>query len=139
MLTIDPGTRLGSRAAGRLDDEVVVWLTTVAPSGTPQPTPVWFSWTGADFLVFSQPDKAKLRNLGLNPRVAVNFNGTETGGDIQVFTGRGVVDENGPSPDELSAYDEKYDDAIRGIGMTREQFHAEYSVLIRITPDKLRG
>ena len=139
MLTIDSDTRLGSRATGRLEAEIVVWLTTVAPSGTPQPTPVWFYWTGTDFLVFSQPDKAKLRNLAGNPRVAVNFNGTETGGDIQVFTGRAVVDENGPTPDELAAYDQKYDEPIKGVGMTRESFHAEYSVLVRITPDKLRS
>ena len=139
MLTIDTGTRLGSRATGRLDHEVVVWLTTVALSGTPQPTPVWFYWTGAEFLVFSQADKAKLRNLTTNPRVAVNFNGTETGGDIQVFTGHATIDETGPSADELEAYDAKYDDAIKEIGLTRESFHAEYSILIRITPDKLRG
>jgi PPOX class probable F420-dependent enzyme len=139
MLTIDTGTSLGSRAAGRLDDEIVVWLTTVAPSGTPQPTPVWFYWTGAEFLVFSQPDKAKLRNLTTNPRIAVNFNGTETGGDIQVFTGHAEVDKEGPSADELERYDAKYDDAIKGLGMTRESFHAEYSVLIRIVPDKLRA
>jgi PPOX class probable F420-dependent enzyme len=133
MLTID------SRASGRLADELVVWLTTVAPSGTPQPTPVWFYWTGTEFLVFSQRDKAKLRNVTTHPRVAVNFNGTVTGGDIQVFTGRAVVDADGPTPAERAAYDEKYDKRIRGIGMTHESFHAEYSVLIRITPDRLRG
>ena len=27
---------------GRLRDDVVAWLVTVTPDGTPVPTPVWF-------------------------------------------------------------------------------------------------
>ncbi|MGO1239848.1 MAG: hypothetical protein ACTMHU_00280, partial [Cellulosimicrobium funkei] len=42
MPAVDSTTRLGSRAAARLADEQVVWLVTVDPHGTPQPTPVWF-------------------------------------------------------------------------------------------------
>ena len=31
-------------AAARLRTEPVIWLTTVARSGQPQSTPVWFLW-----------------------------------------------------------------------------------------------
>ncbi len=75
MFTIDTSTGFGKRIARQLDDERVVWLTTVAPSGTPAPTPVWFLWHDDEILISSEPD----------------------------------------------------------------QFHAAYSVLIRITPEKLRG
>ena len=47
----------------RLDDELVVWLTTVRSDATPQPSLVWFLWEDEEFLVFSEPDKAKLRNI----------------------------------------------------------------------------
>jgi hypothetical protein len=39
----------------------------------------------------------------------------------------------------LAAYNAKYADDITRLGMTTDQFHASYSVLVRITPGKLRG
>jgi hypothetical protein len=33
---------LGARAQERVATELVIWLTTVAPSGTPHPRAVWF-------------------------------------------------------------------------------------------------
>jgi PPOX class probable F420-dependent enzyme len=139
MFTIDTSTAFGSRIARQLDDEVVIWLTTVAKSGTPAPTPVWFLWHGDEILIASQPDKAKLRNISARPRVSANFNATHSGGEVGVLTGAGVIDEKGFSDEELSAYNAKYDKPIAGLGLTPEQFHASYSVLIRITPDQLRG
>ena len=139
MLTIDTSTSFGSRVARQLDDEVVIWLTSVARSGTPAPTPVWFLWHGDEILIASQPGTAKLRNISAAPRVSVNFNATHTGGDVGVVTGTAAIDDNGFSDEERVAYNTKYGKPIAGLGMTPEEFHASYSVLIRITPDRLRG
>lgn len=139
MFTIDTSTGFGKRIARQLDDERIVWLTTVAKSGTPAPTPVWFLWRGDEILIGSEPDKAKLRNIAEHPQVSVNFNATHTGGDVGVITGTAVIESAPISGDELAAYNEKYADDIAGLGMTPDQFHASYSVLIRITPEKLRG
>jgi PPOX class probable F420-dependent enzyme len=121
----------------RLDEEVVVWLSTVDPAGTPQPTPVWYLWTGSEVLIFSQPRTAKLRNLRGNPHASVHLNSTRSGGGIVVLTG--VAEIAGPSAEELAAYDEKYASHIEGLGMTAERFHASYSVPIRLKPEKTRG
>jgi PPOX class probable F420-dependent enzyme len=137
--TLDTSTEYGSRVARHLDRDTVVWLTTVDRGGTPQPVPVWFMWTGSQFLVFSQPDKPKLRNIDRNDRVALNFRGTERGGDLVIFTGRAAVDSREPTDDEQSAYNAKYAADMRRIGVTAEAFAQEYSVPIRITPEKLRG
>ncbi|GAB2643528.1 TIGR03667 family PPOX class F420-dependent oxidoreductase [Kribbella swartbergensis] len=139
MITIDTSTEFGKRIARQLDDERVVWLTTVGRSGTPAPNPVWFLWYDDQVLISSQPDKPKLRNIAANPRVSVNFNATHTGGDVGVISGTAVIDDNPISGEALAAYNNKYGDDIAHLGMTNEQFHADYSVLIRITPDKLRG
>jgi PPOX class probable F420-dependent enzyme len=139
MFTIDTSTDFGARMRGRLDDEKVVWLTTVGRSGTPQPNPVWFLFTGDEIIMFSEPDTAKLHNLAARPAVALNFNATRTGDDVGVITGTAVIDENGPSADELAAFDAKYADSIAGLNLTPEQFHQAYSVLVRITPARLRG
>ncbi|WP_350276230.1 TIGR03667 family PPOX class F420-dependent oxidoreductase [Kribbella sp. HUAS MG21] len=139
MFTIDTSTDFGKRIERQLGDERVVWLTTVGKSGTPAPNPVWFLWHDDEILISSQPDKAKLRNVSTHPQVAVNFNATHTGGDVGVISGTAVVDAAPISGAALAAYNTKYAEDIAGLGMTPDQFHADYSVLIRITPEKLRG
>lgn len=134
----DPATEFGARVAERLDREEIVWLTTIGPTGTPQPNPVWFRWDGESFLIFSQPDRPKLRNIARNPRVALHFNSTASGGDIIVFGGTARL-ELGPDPDEIAAYLGKYRDGLAGLSMTADQFRADYSVPIRVVPDRLRG
>jgi len=139
MITIDTSSKFGRRIARQLDDEVVVWLTTVGPSGTPAPKPVWFLWHGGQILVASQRGTAKLRHLATNGRVSLNFNATHSGGEVGVITGTALIDDNPIGGNELAAYNDKYASEIAGLGMTPDQFHADYSVLVRITPDKLRG
>jgi PPOX class probable F420-dependent enzyme len=136
---LDPSTPLGARTAERLDHEVVVWLTTVDPSGTPQPTPVWFLPGGDDVVILSEPRKAKLRNAAANPRAALSFNSTATGWDVQVLTGALVLDPGGLSTDERERYDAKYTDAMADLGMSPQEFHAAYSQVLRFTPERLRG
>ncbi|TCC61287.1 TIGR03667 family PPOX class F420-dependent oxidoreductase [Kribbella pittospori] len=139
MFSIDTSTDFGKRIARQLDDETVVWLTTVGKTGTPAPTPVWFLWHDGELLISSQPNTAKLRNIAARPQVALNFNATHTGGDVGVISGTAVIDEQPLSGDALAAYNAKYADDIAGLGMTPDGFHQDYSVLLRITPEKLRG
>lgn len=139
MFTLDTSTDFGSRTEARLREELVAWLTTVSPATVPQPTPVWFLWTGRDILVASQPDTVKLRNVAEHPTVSLTFNSDRWGGDVQKFTGTATVDAGPLAGDELAAYDEKYAEHIAGLGMTPEQFHADYSVVVRVTPVRLSG
>ncbi|MFI6870252.1 TIGR03667 family PPOX class F420-dependent oxidoreductase [Nocardia sp. NPDC050406] len=136
---VDTSTKFGAHVAERLGRDTVAWLSTVGPSGTPQPNPVWFLWDGTDFLVFSQPEQPKLRNIARNPRISLHLNSTEHGGDVVVLTGDAKVDPAGPTPEEIEAYSAKYTRGFVDIKMTAEEFYASYSVLIRITPDRLRG
>ena len=46
----DPATPFGACVAQRLREDAVIWLTTVAANGTPQPNPVWFLWDGHSVL-----------------------------------------------------------------------------------------
>jgi PPOX class probable F420-dependent enzyme len=141
MLTIDPTTDFGARAARRLRDELIGWLVTVDASGTPQPSPVWFLWEeeSATILIYSQPDAPKLRNIAANPRVALHLDGDGKGGDIVVLTGEARSDATAPAATAVPAYVEKYRQGIADIGMDPDAFAAAYSVPMRMTPLKLRG
>jgi PPOX class probable F420-dependent enzyme len=138
-VVIDPGTEVGGRVAGRLRDDLVAWLVTVAPDGTPVPTPVWFWWDGKTILLYSQPDKPKLRHIAGNPRVAVALRTDPDGDDLAVITGTAAVSADAPPAIELPAYIDKYRAAIGRLQSNPEQFSEEYSVAIRITPTRLRA
>ena len=46
-----------------LHTEKMAWLTTVRADGMPLPTPVWFLWNDGQFLLFSEPEAVKVRNI----------------------------------------------------------------------------
>lgn len=138
-MQIDTSSEFGARVARRLGSELIGWLVTVSPDGTPEPSPVWFLWDGASLLVYSRPNTPKLRNIAANPRVSLHLDGNGTGGDIVILTGEARIDPSAPPADTLPAYTAKYAARIQAIGMTAEQFGRAYSVAIRVTPTRLRG
>ncbi|MGW4481460.1 TIGR03667 family PPOX class F420-dependent oxidoreductase [Rhodococcus triatomae] len=105
----------------------------------PTPTPVWFLWTEGGFLLFSEPGTAKLRNIAAAPGVTLHLNSDAHGGDVAVFTGKATIDESGPTAAEWAAYVEKYERGFASIAMSPEEFRRSYSVLVRVTPDRLRA
>ncbi|HET8629490.1 MAG TPA: TIGR03667 family PPOX class F420-dependent oxidoreductase [Thermomicrobiales bacterium] len=138
-MQLDTASEFGARVARRLREETVIWLTTVRADGQPQPSPVWFLWDGAGFLIYSQPGKPKVRNIGRNPRVALHFDGNGRGGDIVIFDGEARVAPDAPPADQVPELVEKYRQGIAGLGGTPASFAREYSVAIRVTPTKVRG
>ena len=136
---IDEGTEFGARVARHLREEIVVWMTTVTPSGAPLPMPVWFVWDGADSVLMFSQDGARIRNIEANPRVTLNFGGDGHGGDIVVLSGRAAVERDTPPADEVPEYLAKYDERIARLGMTPAVFAGEYHVPVRIRLTKLRG
>jgi PPOX class probable F420-dependent enzyme len=138
-MVVDTSTEFGARVERRLREEEVIWLTTVDGSGRPEPSPVWFLWQDGELLIYSQPNKPKLRNIERNPHVALSFNTTSDGGDVVVIAGEGRADPSAPPASAEAAYVEKYRDAIRRIGMTPESFAQSYSIAVRVRPTRLRG
>ncbi len=132
-------TKFGRHVRRRLGEEKVIWLTTVDSENAPQPRPVWFHWDGATFLIFSQQGKAKLRHIERNPKVSLNFNSDEDGGDVAVFLGRARILENPPGPARVEEYLQKYQSGIKELGMTVIDFTESYKIPIIITPDFMRG
>ena len=138
-LVIDQGTEFGARVAGHLREEIVVWLTTVTPAGSPLPSPVWFIWDGGESVVMYSMPGARVRNVEANPRVTLNFGGDGGGGDIVVLSGEAVIDKDAAPADQHGEYRAKYDEHIARIGMTPETFAQRYSVPVRIQLTRLRG
>lgn len=144
----EAGTAFGDTVRARLREETVIWLTTVAASGTPQPNPVWFlwqpdpddDWGDGSFLIYHDNTAQRLRTLTERPRVSLNFNSVN-GGGITVFTGTVELLENHPAAHEVPEYAAKYQPLMLRNGVQRElaAFMAKYSIVTRIRPDKVRG
>ena len=136
---VDESTPFGARVAAHLRDDVVVWFTTVSPSGTPMPSVVWFLWDGDREVLMYSKESTRTRNIAANARVALGFLGDRLGGDVAVLTGEARIDPSAPPAHEVPAYLAKYAEHVADLSMSPEQFAAEYHVAVRITLTGLRG
>ena|ERR1035438_1702853 len=136
---IDEKSEFGARVARHLREELIVWLTTVTPSGAPLPRPVGFVWDGGENVsVYSQPG-ARIRNIARNPKVTLNFGGDGVGGDVVILSGTAEVDESGPSAVEDGAHAAKYATEFERFGMTVESYAQRFSVPVRIHLSAVNG
>ena len=137
---IDLTTTFGQAVKRHLDNEYVIWLTTVDSNLVPQPRPVWFIWDNDSILIFSKPNAYKVRHIQKHPNVSLHFNTDDTGDKhVIVLTGEAMIDSNCLPAINIPAYIEKYKRGIADINMTPESLSAEYSCAIRIKPTNLRG
>jgi PPOX class probable F420-dependent enzyme len=131
-MTIDP------EAQKRLNEETVIWLTTVNPKGQPQTSPVWFVWDGGTFLIYSMPISPKVPNIRNNPHVSLNLDGDGKGGGIVSIEGDAVIDEDAPLVSDVKSYVDKYTDLIQGMNAEVEPFAKLYSTAIRVAATRSR-
>ena len=130
---------LNSRAEQRLRDKLIIWFTTVSPSGQPQTSAVWFLWDGEAFLIYSLPGTARTRNIEANPRVSLNLDGDGQGGAVVTIEGMARIDLEAPASTEVPEYSAKYRQKIAGHGWTPESFAVDYPIPILITPARARS
>ena len=123
----------------RLDREIVIWMTTVNPVGQAQASPVWYIVEDDAILVFSLAHSPRTRNIAANPRVALNLNSSETGGELVILEGIAEIIEGGPAAAQSPAYLAKYTSEMANLKMTPESFSRDYPVRIHIQPKRLRA
>src|SRR4051812_47309883 len=135
MFSIDTSTAFGKRIADQLAHEEVIWLTTVDAKGVPYPVPVWFLWDGQTVLIYSRPNKPKLRHIEGTPHVALHFNSDPAATKVGVILGTAQIEASAPPATDVPAYVAKYRAPAAQLGWTPEQFAADYPVALRITPE----
>ena len=135
--SISPDDPRGIGVIERLRSDRIGWLTTVAPDGTPQTSPIWFLWHENDILIYSL-NSARARNIADHPRVSLHLDGNGLGGDIVVIEGTASIDQNAPSSADNPEYLAKYESVMAGNGWSPEWFAERYSVPVRIAVTKYR-
>jgi PPOX class probable F420-dependent enzyme len=137
VATIDPNDPRGAEVIGRLRNDRISWLTTVAADGTPQTSPIWFLWNGDEIFLYSL-ESARARNVANHPRVSLHLDGNGMGGDIVVIEGTASIDDQAPSCADNPEYLAKYGPVMEANGWFPEWFAERYSVPVRIAVTKYR-
>ena len=126
------------RVEARLRHNLMAWLTSVRPDGQPVSVPVWFLMRDdGSILVFSQPGKAKLRNIAANPRVSLALDVTDVGRNIVRVEGVAERADDHPRADQEPGYLAKYIERIGALFGTPERFAELFSAALVITPTRL--
>jgi PPOX class probable F420-dependent enzyme len=131
----------------RLRTDWWIWLTTVRPDGRPHVILVGFFWDGQTFLMFSEPNKQKVRNVRHNPHVMLALDGTgKLGDDVVVVEGTAeLLNETSLSIMRADpAIEEKYEGWLQlsheagSVNKDRDwqDVFADYSQPIRVTPTR---
>jgi PPOX class probable F420-dependent enzyme len=128
------------RAESRLRSNLIAWLTTVRPDGQPVTVPVWFLLRDDEtILVYTRPEKQKLRNLSANPKVSFVLDVTDIGRNVVRLEGTARTADDQPPANEHPAYLAKYTERIGALFGTPEEFATLFSVPLIITPAKLHA
>ena len=138
--TLDRSSAFQARVYDQLQHDPIAWITTVDPTGQPQPSPVWFMWDGADkIIIYTKPDRPKVRNIKANPKVAIHFDSLARGEMIAIFTGPIVISDAIPPVNQLPGYAEKYHSLFVQLETSADKMAAEYTTALVFTIEKLRG
>jgi PPOX class probable F420-dependent enzyme len=125
------------RVESRLRHNLIAWLTTVRHDGQPITVPVWFLLQDDDtFLLYSQPESAKFRNVSANSKVSLALDVCDLGRNIVRLEGTAAAVEESPIALQ-PAYLAKYSERIAALFDTPEHFAERFSRALIVTPTKL--
>ena len=128
----------GTWARQHLADDLVGWLTTVAPDGRVQTSPISFLWEGSTILIYSKPNAPKLRNIAAHAQVSFNLNSDPYADHALVIEGTAEVDMAVLPIDRHEAYAAKFREALAHWQIDGTEART-YSVAVRITPTRIRA
>lgn len=130
---------INDKVQKRLDQEELIWLTTVRGDGQPQTSLVWFLLENGEILVYSKKDTIRQENVVANPRVSMNLNSDSDGGSVVSIEATARLDPDAPRASENPPYLGKYLERIEGNGWTPDSFSSDYPVPIRFSVDRIRS
>jgi PPOX class probable F420-dependent enzyme len=132
-------TAAGAWAREHLERDVVGWLTTLAPDGRLQSSPVSFLWEHGTILFYSQPDTPKLRNIAASPQVSFTLQSDPYADHVCILEGVAAVEPGTPSSIEHATYRAKYRAPLAHWRLDEAETAADFSVPVRVRPTRVRA
>ena len=123
---------LSDEITRKLRQQRYAWLTTVAPTGVPEPMLMWFCFDGTSIVVYSPPRASRVTHVFQHPEVSLNLESDGMGSGIVVVAGTAAVTAEGVDPRDDGEFWAKYHLEAELLGLS--DAIASYSVRITITP-----
>ena len=137
---MDPTTDLAAARLIRfLEQEPVLWLSTVGEDGAPHLVPTWFTWDGETVVIVSKPGARKVRDMAADPRVMLALGDAEDDFDVGMMKAVAAIDDEPTSLSLPDGFAAKYWTRIADLGLSVPQFARIYARTIRLTPVKALG
>ena len=137
QLTPEPFTanEAADGVAKRLTIARYAWLTTVAPSGIPTPTLVWFRFDGSSITVYSLPHADRVTHIFQHPQVSLHLESDGIGSNVVIVGGHAAVTAEGVDPRSDREFWAKYH--VEAVSLNLEDGIASHSTRITVTPSTL--
>jgi PPOX class probable F420-dependent enzyme len=113
------------------DHHLVAALASVRPDGRPHVVPLWFSWDGTSFVIYSKPRSVKVRNLRHQPCAMLALGEPGGAGSAVLVEVRAEMATCSRLP---TAFARKYAEPMAQLGLTCDEFAATYCQMIRLVP-----
>ena len=117
---------------------MVGWLTTVAADGRPRTSVISFVWDGEGILFYGRPDTPEVRNIAASGAVSFHLNCDPSGDHVVIIEGRAQVVPLEQRSDVHPAYAAKYREPLAHWGMDERATADDFSLPIRIHPERVR-
>ncbi len=133
----NPGHR---KALGKLAGDHIGWLTTIRASGRPHSVLVWFLWHDGQVLIFSEEETQKIRNPHRSGEVVFSLEAGQDGSDVTILDGTAAIsDQNAEAwlPAIGGIYTARYEQGLKGLGMTLGEMADTFSRAIVVTPTRV--
>ena len=111
------------------------WLTTVAPSGLPIPTLIWFYFDRSVITVYSQPNADRVTHLFQHPQVSLHLESDGIGSNVVIVGGHAAVSAEGADPRDDRDFWAKYH--VEATSLNLQDGIASHSTRITMTPTTL--
>jgi len=125
-------------ARNHIQQDVVAWLTTIAPDGRVQSSIVSFLFEDGHIFFYSRPETPKVRNISHSPAVSFHLETDPYGDHWLIVEGTAVIDPAIAPLDQHPGYVAKYTEPHAHWGLDFTDTARTFSVPIRIVPTRVR-
>ena len=119
-----------------LHSRIPARLAYVWTDGTPRVIPIWFHWSGEEFVMASPPKAPKLKALRKNPKVSLTIDDNVFPHKVLLVRGSARLEEvDGIVPEYLAAAERYFDPELAQAWIKQLRSLVSSMVRITITPE----
>lgn len=127
---------ISQKAKNLIQGNYLADLVSLMPDGSPHIAPVWYKYDGKNYLILTEPNTTKVRNINNDGRVAILVSTPSPPYAYVMVKGRGEISESNHS-ELLTELSIKYLGETEGKEYADKMLVSSEFVLITLVPNKI--